>query len=347
MAGRIREGVINQADAMLALLTRTRPTALAALGRDAVSELSGWTDVAVSLTEEDPVSLTDGVSRCSVAGHYGWDTQPPTLHVGCSRSLRRRQFTALHELGHHLQQTDPDLGEVVLGQPDSESFEDASCDVFASRVLLPANLVTRHISRRGPTANNVADLFAASSASRAACCVRAAEHLAGPGCVVLLDMCGVVSFAAAAGVYPPARGSDQSSTPLITAALSSGGRTVERDQTYIVYRNHTASDALYGQAAWCDGYIVAVLALDTVPWRQFAPPRPGTSRTVGLRWYDCPVCFTTFETGQVCKTCHEPRCPDGHCGCTLASEHPCTKCFELRHRSQFAAGSTICKACLE
>lgn len=347
MVGGLRQGVAEQAEAMVRLLGHTRPGVLDSLRLDALTELSSSPDLVVRITPEDP-SPAAGTGRCSVAGHYGSYTEPPTLNVARSMSVRRRQFTVLHELGHHLQQTDEDLGQAALDQPDSEEFEDAACDVFASRILLPDELVAAHIPFRGPTADGIAGLFAASSASRAACCVRAAQQLRSAGCVVLLDESGTVSFASGSGIYPPARGSDQSATPLIDAALRSQGRDVERDRTRVAYRNGGTSDSLYGQAAWCDGFIVAVLAVDHVPWRKFAPPRPDTARSTTLsRWHDCEICLTNFRVTDTCPTCHTPLCPDGHCTCSAAREQLCTSCFQMRHRTQFIAGSTLCKECRE
>lgn len=58
--------------------------------------------------------------------------------------------------------------------------------------------------------------------------MRAAEYLTGGGVVALLDATGTVIFATPRGMLPPARGSDQSATPLIAAALHAPA-TVERD----------------------------------------------------------------------------------------------------------------------
>jgi Zn-dependent peptidase ImmA (M78 family) len=207
-----------QAQAMLAVVDREHPGALERLRRDPVAELSGWADIEVSLVEE-----TAGIDRCSVAGSY--EPAPPTLVVAESTSRRRRGFTALHELGHHLQQTNLELGDATYQYSDPEQFQEEACDAFAAQVLLPDHDLARRIDPRGPVAQDVVDLFTTySSASREACCVWAARHLTGVGAVVLLDGAGTVLFAAPHGFIPPARGSDQSSTPLIAAALHSRGR---------------------------------------------------------------------------------------------------------------------------
>ncbi|WP_285490631.1 ImmA/IrrE family metallo-endopeptidase [Amycolatopsis taiwanensis] len=333
---------------MITVLERRHPGALVALRESPLNELGKWPDVVVEL-----VSERDGGSWCSVAGSYRDDTEPPTLVVGASRSYRRRGFTGLHELGHHLQQTDPGLGQRLFAYQDSEAFEDAACDAFAARVLLPDDRARGVIDGRGPTAPGVVDLFRSSQASREACCVRAAEYLTGAGVVTLLDATGTVIFAAPRGMVPPARGSDQSATPLITAALRASA-TVERDNTFVTFRNGATSDTLYGQAAWCDqDYLVAVLVSDNAAWRPFALPRPDTARSRFGSWWTCETetCSEIFQiTEPACTRCGIPRCPSGHCGCTSAraqKDRLCDTCFLKWPPSRFDGSSPTCRTCVE
>ncbi len=348
MRGRFAEEAAAQADAMIAVVEQHRPGTLAALRKGPLDELRTWPDLVVEMVPEGR-----GGGRCSVAGNYRDETEPPTLVVGESRSLRRRGFTGLHELGHHLQQTDPALGRRLFDYEDSEAFEDAACDAFAARVLLPGELVKDVIDPRGPTASAVVELFHHSQASREACCVRAAEHLTGGGVVVLLDAAGSVIFAAPRGMLPPAKGSDQAATPLIAAALRASA-TVERDSTFIAFKNDSTSDTQYGQAAWCDAdYLVAVLVPDNAAWRPFAPPRPNTSRSWFGSWWACEVetCGEFFKITEVpCPRCNTPRCPSGHCGCAVVraqEDRQCNVCFLKYPPTRFAADSPTCKTCVE
>lgn len=336
-------GAIAQAGEMLNAVDLDYPGARARLTLDALVELGSLSDIAVRMVSDSSMSRIG--PTCSVSGHYSSKTLPPTLTIAESTSVRRRGFTALHEFGHHLQQTRIGLGRTVMAQPNSMDFEDAACDVFASRVLLPDVLVDAHIGVRGPTADSVLALFRASTASRAACCVRSTERLKGSGAVVLFDGAGVVSFAAARGIYPPARGWSQASTPLVTAALAArDSAAVFETSTHIAYRNGSTSDELYGQAAWCDGYLVVVLAPDMVPWRTFAPPRPRTGRFVN-RWESCEICDVGFPVADICSTCSGPRCPNGHCPCTRARERTCSRCWMLLTETRFSPGSAICLDC--
>ncbi|MGH3947582.1 MAG: ImmA/IrrE family metallo-endopeptidase [Pseudonocardiaceae bacterium] len=330
---------------MLDLLERDRPGVLDRLRVDALAELHTWPDVQVRLVAE--TSATAG--RCSVAGSYDDDQQPPALYVARSASARRRQFTVLHELGHHLQNTDPNLGTAVL-LADKDRFEDDACDLFAARVLLPDPLVAGCFGDRTPTAGDIVALYDKSSASRAACVVRAVEHLDSFGAVVLYDAAGVVSFASARGsVYPPARGSDQSQTALVAAALREPGRAdgvpVTVESTTIRYRSGHDSDPLYGQAAWCDGFLVAVLVEHHAPWRTFSPPRQ-VIPSRQPRWAECEVCGNSFEETDSCGTCGEPRCPSGHCACTLRRERRCQRCTLTYGLAMFPDNGRVCRECL-
>lgn len=332
---------------MIAALERERPGAPARLRRQPLDELLTWPAIRVSLVDE-----STGEDRCSVAGSYHPDPPPPTLLVARSASYRRRGFTALHELGHHLQQTDIQLGERTFQFDDPELFQEEACDAFAAQVLLPDDEVQDRIGTRGPTAQDVVDLFDRSAASREACCVWAARHLTGSGAVVLLDTAGSVLFAAPHSFIPPARGSDQTGTPLIKAALRTHN-TVTRDDTFVVYRNGSTSQHCYGQAAWCgDDYLIAVLATDNVAWRLFAPPRPDTGRFRYGSWWTCETCEDEFKiTGPepVCDRCSDPRCPNGHCGCTTAraqKDRICDRCFLMLAPSRFEGSSSTCRDCV-
>lgn len=349
-ASRLREPALAQAARMLAVLDRDQPRLGERLLMDAAAAIHDLDGVEVVLVDET------GDGGCSVAGGYRHDLTPPRIVVTRSASLPRRRFTALHEYGHHLQQNDPDLGGHLIDAAHGDELEEAACDVFASRILLPDGLVDEHIPTRGPTADSVLALYATGRASRAACCVRAAERLGAAGAVVLLRPDGIVDFAVSRGLVPPARGSDQSCTAIVDAAIGAPDTTVERDRTRIRYSTGGLSDELYGQAAWADGYIVVVLAETSPGWRGFALPRPGTGQyarsAVPPAWAygTCSTCQDTFpmseSTGQ-CGTCGDSRCDRGHCGCTAARERLCSGCSLYLNRSQFDRDAEQCRSCAD
>jgi hypothetical protein len=329
---------------MLELVERTWHDALDRLRVDPLAKLSSWPDLQVRLVPESATA-----AGCSVAGSYQDQMEPPALFVAESASRRRRQFTVLHEWGHHLQANDLDLGDAILLAND-DRFEEAACDLFAAKILLPDELAAGCFGDKTPTAGDIVALYRKSSASRAACVVRACQHLRSFGAVVLYDNTGIVSFASAKGsVYPPARGSDQSQTALIAEALRhpdrADGDPFTVDRTTIRYRSGHDSNPLYGQASWCDGFLIAVLVEDHAPWQQFSPTRYAIPKPLP-RWADCEICGNSFEATDRCDTCREPRCPSGHCTCTQARERRCDRCYLTYAMAMFPDRSTTCSNCL-
>ncbi|MCE5290987.1 MAG: ImmA/IrrE family metallo-endopeptidase [Nocardiaceae bacterium] len=312
--------------------------------RDAFAALESRDDLTVLRVPE--FVPHDSQLGCSVAGGYRWD--PPTLIVTQSMSWRRQQFTRLHELGHHIQKTDIALGTAIVEHREPEAFEDASCDAFAARMLLPDDLVDAHIHGSGPTVSTATGLFAASNASRAAICVRLVGRLESAGVVAVLDGDGIVTFAAACGgLFPPARGSDQSANALVQAAMRADrdGRVVTRDDAQIWYRDGHTSDLLYGQAAWAGDRLFLTMVSYGAPWLTFSPPRDSTADQAPDAWDECEHCHQEFVAEAVCGRCEQPRCPSGHCGCTACAEKTCTQCFLRQHPGQFTTGSTVCRDC--
>jgi hypothetical protein len=318
------------------------PGASAELAHDPCAVIEEWDEVRLRYV---PAVETD--SRCSVAGAYIWEETPPVLAVARAASAGRRGFTALHELGHHLQQSDLDLAQALASVGErGRVLEDAVCDAFAASVLLPDELVDQHIPLVGPTVYDVAALHAASSASRAAVCVRAAQRLRSPGHVVLLDYDGSVQFAAAHGLPPAAKGSNQSSVPVIQDAL--GFRTA-KGRTRLLYRDSIRGEELFAQAGDLDGYVVVVMTTDRPPWEdRFALPSKDTA-PVAATWVCTNAgCGEEFETfGTSCPRCKVPKCPEcSTCECPpVVAERPCTRCFQVQSAHAFDGDSTVCESC--
>ena len=270
--------------------------------------------------------------------------------VAESISVRRQHFTLLHELGHHLQQTDPGLGEGVFEAEDTEAFEDAACDAFAARVLIPDAMVAESVSSEGLTIGSALALHSGTNASRAAICVRLAAELSTPGVFMVVAADGGVNFAASrGGIFPPARGSDQSGNRLIAAALEGRGseRVFTRDDATIWYSTGHSSNRLYGQATWCEGLLLVVMVEHGAAWKNFSPPQANTGHSTTADWDRCEECNIGFRATAVCPKCGEARCPNGHCHCRYAKDRLCHKCFLLKVRSQFAGENTVCKDCCE
>lgn len=327
---------------LMAKLEELWPGAAAELAHDPCGVIEGWDEFQLRY-----VPAVEADSRCSVAGAYIWEEDPPVLAVARATSAGRRAFTVLHELGHHLQQTDLDFAQALAAAGErGRVLEDAVCDAFAAGVLLSDELVDQHIPAAGPTVYDVASLHAASSASRAAVCVRAAQRLRSPGHVLLVDYDGSVQFAAAHGFPPVAKGSNQSSVPVIQDAL--GFRTA-KGRTRLLYRDSIRGEELFAQAGAVDGYVVVVMTTDRPPWEPaFVLPSRETG-PVAATWV-CPNagCGEEFETyGESCPKCKVPKCPEcSTCECPpVVAQKPCTRCFTVQSAHAFEAGSTVCESC--
>jgi Zn-dependent peptidase ImmA (M78 family) len=334
--------VAAQALRMLEVLDHDHPGARDALAASAWSELEAWDGLQLRLV---PDSQTD--ERCSVAGGYVHTTIPPTLTVTDSLSPGRRSFTVLHELGHHLQKNNIPLAGAVRRQPaDTDAFEDAACDAFAARVLISDDTLAAVFTDRSSTAAALVRLFEETKASRAACCARAVEHLGTSGVVAVIDNAGRVMFARGHGdVIGPARGTDQSDSPLIKAALASD-TGAQRDRTYFTYRTGNRSNEMYGDAAWAGDYLLVVTVLDRPGWKAFAPSRDLPRAYVPKLDGWCEICQEAFTVTDRCTACGQGRCAAGHCGCSAAREKTCNRCFCVKHISQFPdPAASTCKEC--
>jgi hypothetical protein len=318
------------------------PEGVGLLRNDAMDSLALWGQVSVRLVPE-----SDADADCSVAGAYLAEEAPPIVAVAASNSHGRRAFTALHELGHHLQQTTKSLVEALLKQPDDgHALEEAACNSFAAAVLLPVSVLGRHIGDAGPTAHNVCALWTdpAVRASRSAVCARAAEKLPAPGHILLLDDAGRVLFGASRGLPPVRRGSDQSRIPVVADQLRAPA-IAHTGMTRMAYRDGITGEQLWAQTADMGGYTVLVAVIDHAPWESFAPP-PRESGPQA-KWWTCTNCGKDFPVWESrCAKCRAPKCPDcGQCECKTVAEKLCQGCYQLLPARLFDGGSDRCRDC--
>ncbi|KIF67149.1 hypothetical protein HY68_36220 [Streptomyces sp. AcH 505] len=329
----------TQAAAMLKELEKHRPGAQDDLATSALATLQTWQELTVRLVPDDQTG-----GACSVAGTY-LAGPPPELAVARSSSLPRRDFTALHELGHHLQQNSLELMEPFANEPDGGLLlEDAACDAFAAEILLPASLVEANLPATGPTASDIVDLWRAAGASRMAVCVKASQHLPAPGHILLLDLNGRLTFAASSGLPPLRRGSDQADIPVIRSALAGRGRA--EGHTRLKYRDGLLGAELYAQTAPMGGHLLAVTVTDLAPWKAFAPTPPDTGPQ-GAE-YTCERCledFTSFD--RACPRCQSAPCPHcKRCGCApQVVERQCTNCFVVHPAAMYTGDNSRCDEC--
>jgi hypothetical protein len=339
-----RVEVEEQTRLVIETLEALRPGACDELLHETCTVLSGWDELTLRYV---PASETS--ASCSVAGAYIWDETPPVLAVARASSPGREAFTALHELGHHIQQSDDVLGDGLADAGDrGQVLEEAVCDAFAAAVLLPDHLVKQHIPAAGPSVLDVAALHRASDASRAAVCVRAAQQLTSPGHVLLLDYDGTVQFGASRGLPPLARGSYQGGVPVVLDVLGSA-RGSRYGRTQFLYRGDVRGEELFVQAGELDGRIVAVAMLDRPPWEERYTPPPREVGPQAGNWIcenaGCGQEFDAFDAP--CPRCRIPECPEcGLCRCApVVKEQKCTSCNTVYPARFFDPGSAVCQEC--
>lgn len=331
------------------------------LARDPLTELEAWDEVIVRRLPRTGGALAPaGVESCSVAGTYydGNGSSLPIIAVAQSMSSGRDAFTALHELGHHLQRTRGPLADQLadLDVDVSFSVEDEVCNRFAAAVLIPADAAAAVFGDGTPTAGDIVELTRRTSASRSAVCVRAGQHLKPPGLVVLLDPEDNVQFASRGNLPPPRRGSAQGVSALVTRARArlAEGATDFRltdDGFRFIYRDQIEGEQLFAQIADIgDDYLVIVAVDSKPPWSDtFTAPRYPTGPQAKARICPHEGCGEEFTSWTpVHDVCSEPECPAcNRCACTIShvQERTCGKCFTVQPAQLFPGQNDICEEC--
>jgi hypothetical protein len=342
IAVRARLLVPGRVEALIEILNSLDPTLEHRLQADAIREISDWEGISVVLLDDLPDT------GCSIAGVYFSDFEPVQIGIWTQAPKSRQQFTALHELAHHLQLQDDALLEDFDSQADDGLIlEELTCDAFAARILIPEKTANAILGAGTPTANAIADLWRGGQASRAAVCVTAAQRLSSSGHVVLLDENDAVQFSSSKGELPLARGRDQSGTAIVRAMHESNRQTISvRDQRFS-YRDGIVGEALYAQATNLGGYTVVVAVAHNAPWETISL----SSQSAGPRasWQTCGSCDHIFPVwGDRCPQCGAGYCPEcGKCDCpSRVVERLCTSCFILKPAQNFPSSEDVCSECV-
>lgn len=333
------------------------------LESDPLTELEKWDEVLVHRLAPAFVvapSVTLG-KECSVAGTYydPTETAKAIIAVAESGSARRDAFTALHELGHHIQHTTAEIADELADLPPEITFavEDRICEEFAAAILIPATTATAVLGTGTPTAGDIVTLTRRTSASRPAVVIRAHENITVPGMVVLLDADDRVQIAPSRGLPPLRRGSTQSNAEVVKKARRRQAEgdsdfRITDDDTRFQYRDGIEGTSLFAQVADIGGgYLVIVAVTENPPWRdRFTMPKRDMGPRAAERLClhpDCGVSFTSWEEAH--DLCGEPPCPVCHrCGCSLnrVRERVCQGCHLMVPNHRYKDDdATHCKDC--
>jgi hypothetical protein len=307
----------------------------AALRDDPLGTLSRSTGIAVEIED----GLVD--TGCGGGGYYR--PSPPTIHLHPA-TWRRDNFTLLHELGHHLQQTHDQWGFTLIDMsaPVRRKIEEQVCDQFAAQVLMPVGEDDRRDASLHP-ADVMAGLFARSEASRPAILLRVRDMLPAESRWILAvaDLDGVVTASASTYDDPqPPKGLAQEGFRRVAA--ESMDSAVRREfHEGIEYRTGMVLDDMRVEAA-----------LDFEERYVFVALRPTTANGTGTATFpvqECsnPACDSTFASRDSvgrCATCQGFKCPHCHrCGCAVFQRPAmCATCFMPYTPAEMASGNHEC-----
>lgn len=294
----------------------------------------------------DIVSSIPG-GGCSIDGRY--DRDAGRVEVVDRSSGRRMSFTLLHELGHHLLQTDDDcVGHLLeVRQARQHAAEEDIADAFAAEILIPSAVADEVLGDSIIRASRVAALFERCPASRSACAVRAAHACRGNG-YVMVSAGAEVIHAATFGdrwQYPIRRGTRQPDTSAIVMASQ---RASYRSQGRPHFPSGATTPTDYNlDAVTIDGFTFAIFSDKpfTNEWETPAPrqrePQEGPEVTctdcceIGPSWRRCERC-----DAYACAACGS--CPKCSFKKAKVKDKLCPGCFQTRPIASFPDGAELC-----
>ncbi len=315
--------------------------------RDPLEWLRQWGEVVVF----DLKTNSSTASGCEVSGVYLGQIEPPQIGIAYSDTTQRMHFTALHELGHHIQLNDDDISVALLNELDQgTALEEAACDAFAAAILIPEHIAEAHLGKTTPSAVQVARLWRnLETVSRSAVAIRAVRQIEADGLIVILDDDGNATFSASKGSPRPARFTNQSETQIWKAITQSQGDRPAEVRGRFAYSDGLAGDIFYMQAAKAGAGYVVVAASERVPWT-LSVARPEWT-TYG-KIYHCsfPNCDSTFRAAASaeCPRCRQAPCPDCsrcECSATTRSEFTCSACFMIKNSALASGDPPVCSDC--
>lgn len=302
------------------------------LSQAPLATLENHRDISVRFVSHVP-------GACGVSGYYR--PNPPTINVRRANSVERDNFTVLHELGHHLQQSDPAWAFEVLSALDDHArdrLEEAVSDALATNILLPDSVLEAHFGDDELRASAIADLHASTVASRRACCMAAFTWTADKALIFLTDLEGKVEFCLSTheSLYPvPWGGVQPDVARMIRNTASTIPGAAGNAQEGLTYSTGNRRDD-----------IRLDLAFDHQSRWVFVVARP-TTRFGDQQWSkktrecsnnSCGTIFDVDATTQSCPKCHDYKCPE--CSeCSCESDLPfCSECWTQLSTADFATG---------
>ncbi len=242
---------------------------------------------------------------------------------------RRQNFTLMHELAHHLVDSNIECLSWLADQPQSPRLLEQLCDQIASDLLISPGEADRILGSTPPDAGAVLALYEKTEASRSVCANAIVRRLPCDGLVVLVEEgADTVFYAARSGdtrpyawkgdALPAAHPLRRATPPAQTLAWWPYPSGSERREYYM-------------SCSTASGWTVAVLAERNL----FKVPGFHIPHTVEEdRGYDgeitCPCGYSGKTRWWPCNECGKSQCPKcSECDCDRRTRQlvACTNCF--------------------
>ncbi len=298
----------------------TAPDPMAVIGR-ARTLAHRFDDDERELLAMDPVGIIGSMpgitiqyvprrgGRCELDASYDSDTGIITLDSAASNS--RLRFSCLHEFCHREIGNDRDISDWLWDLGEHRTTEtEKLCDAFAAEILFPNSTLGDRLPRNFG-ARHVVRLFDDSTGSREASVVRAAEHLGGPGLVVLADEYGMVRFSSSHSLpLRLGRGVQQRTANVLARAGRTEYAAIVGRETFTLRSGKQTYTEFVGDAVRADdGYVLGVFrdAGADVDMR-------GVAFEPKKTWM-CNGCHEDIYDEDWCNTCRRKICQTCGCGC--------------------------------
>ena len=326
---------------------------VALVSNDALDDLRDEDPVAAVEAHFEPVKVqrlpefSINTDDCSVDGYYEQFVDPahPQIIYSDEGGLARARFTIVHELGHHILNTEgigdhllDDLDRIAGPTGNPSQAEESACHRFAGEVLVPSHLLESVIGSDQLCPKHLLELHEQTNASWEALAVRTADHSSIRTVVALVRHRGEVAFAAANWLTSWRRGCQVKPRGPLDRALQSNSTA----------RSEVFRYGLGGaESMFCDTLQVHDhLAVAVMSSRRSSP---GLSflETVEPAWKEkeelCPWCNEERDVGW-CDNCSGRKCRScGRCGCQTPLSNPaCPLCHQV---GPFRDGAQICRDC--